>query len=445
MSEIQLFTFVLVLPFAWLLFYALMLAFRLRVGERIPVIGLKFLTAVLFILYALLMKTGDVVISFPGWIDIPAQYDFPFEFYFTRTMGVAGLGMLLLLSVIIKYSESYLHKENGFHRFFFLLSVFMAAFPFVLYGDNIDVVFIGWEIIGITSVLLIGFYENREHVAVNSWWAISTYRFCDVGLLAATTLGHYAVHTTNIRQLNNPELLSQLHPEHANWIFFVALCIVFASLGKAAQLPLTSWITRALEGPTPSSALYYGALSIGLGPILLLKFRGLILFYPSIQIAVILIGLLTATYCYLVAKTRSDSKSILGLSAVFEVSVMVMEVGLGLYHWVIFHYVANAFLRVFQFLRSMNSIQDFYDNPLFYRGAPHRPAPTILRWLPVSWQKSLYYRAMNGFGLDWFILQVLVGPWLRFWGKVNHLENSVALGEIRHEHVRVKLQIHPVE
>ncbi len=426
-----LFAISLVLPLLWLFFYGLALVAQFRVGEKIPVVGLKLVILVMFALQLLMLIEGTAHFSWPRWVDVPGLYEFPLELHFNRAMGLAGLGMLVLLSVIVKYSESYLHKEKGFHRFFYLLSVFMTAFPLVLFADNIDVLFMGWELIGITSVLLIGFYEHREHATVNSWWALGTYRFCDVGLLAATTLAHYAVHTTNITKLNNPLQLAAEHPEHATWLAIVAGCIVLASLGKAAQWPLTSWITRAMEGPTPSSALYYGALSIGLGPILLLKFRGLILSYPLVQGTVIAIGACSALYSYLVAKVRSDAKSILALSAVFEVSLMVIEVGLGLYYWVIFHFIANAFLRVFQFLRSMNAIHDFYDNPLFYRGAPHRPVPWIFRHMSQDWQRRFYYRAMDGFGLDGFIINGVVRPWIAMWTRVNLWENERAVGEKR--------------
>ncbi len=429
----MLFTLSLGLPLAWLLVYGLALIAQFRVGEKVPVMGLKIVIGLMFVIYLVLMKEGSAHFQWPGWVEVPGLYDFPLELYFHKAMGVAGLGMLVLLSVIVKYSESYLHKEKGFHRFFFLLSIFMTAFPLILFADNIDVLFMGWELIGITSVLLIGFYEHREHATTNSWWALGTYRFCDVGLLAATTLAHYAVHTTNITELNNPLILAAEHPHHAGWLAVVAGCIVFASLGKAAQWPLTSWITRAMEGPTPSSALYYGALSIGLGPILLLKFQGLILAYPWVQGSVIAIGLMSAVYSYLVAKVRSDAKSILALSAVFEVSLMVVEVGLGLYYWVIFHFIANAFLRVFQFLRSMNAIHDFYDNPLFYRGAPHRPAPWPFRHMSEEWQRRFYYRAMNGFGLDGFIINGLVRPWIALWTRVNLWENDRAVGEKKDE------------
>jgi len=307
----------------------------------------------------------------------------------------------------------------------------------VVFADNIDVLFIGWELIGVTSVLLIGFYEHRPKAAVHSWWAITTYRFCDVGLLAGAAIAHYAAHTSNISILNRPADLILQHPEHAGWVGGLAFFIFFASLGKAAQLPFTSWIARAMEGPTPSSALYYGALSVGLGPILLLKFQPLLLHFAWMQVLIIFVGASSALYAYLVCKTRSDAKGILAYSAVFEVSFMVMEVGLGLYDWVIFHFVAHAFLRVLQFLRSMNAIHDFYENPLFFRGAPHHPSPWVVRLLPPAMQRRLYHRAMNGFGLDWFWLNVVVRPWMDGLSQLNRLENWLALGERWREHAPI--------
>lgn len=430
MSPSSVFAFSLMLPLGWLAFYALLLALRLRVGERVPVLGLKLLIGVLAVSYGQLVLQGEShALELEHWMHIPQEYEFSLEYFFTPAFGVVALAMLLLLAVLVKYSESYLHKEKGFHRFFFLFSVFLFAFPLVVFADNIDVLFIGWELIGITSVLLINFYEHRPHTAQNAWWAISFYRFCDIGLLSAAALAHFAVHTTNLRVLNAPALLIAEHSAHAGWLGVVAFCLFFASLAKAAQLPFTSWISRAMEGPTPSSALYYGALSIGLGPVLLLKFQGLLLHFWWIQGLIIFVGAATALYAFLVAKTRSDAKSLLAFSAVLEVSLMVVEVGLGFYKWVLFHFVANAFLRVFQFLRSMNAIHDFYDNPLFFRGAPHRAAPLFFKFLPVKWQRRLYYLAMNGFGLDWFWLNIVARPWIAALARINKIENRWALGE----------------
>lgn len=430
MREVQILAGILVIPFVWLALYAVLLITRIRVRESVPVVAMKIMIGLLFSAYVFLCWQGEIfTLALPHWLYIPGSYDFALEFRFTPGLGGAALTMLLLLAVLVRYSESYLHKEIGFHRFFFLFSVFLGAFPLVVFADHIDVLFIGWELIGITSVLLINFYEHREHTAMQSWWAMATYRFCDVGLLAGTALAHYAVHTSNIELLNNPAALMAQHPEHQAWLGVLAGLILFASLGKAAQLPFTSWIIRAMEGPTPSSALYYGALSVGLGPILLLKFQGLLLFFPWVQAAIITIGLLTALYAFLVAKTRTDAKGLLALSAVFEVSVMVVEVGLGLYSWVLFHFAAHAFLRASQFLRSMNAIHDFYDNPLFFRGAPHHSAPWPLRLLPLPWQKKIYYLAVNGFGLDWFWLNVVIRPWMGIFQWFNKIENRLALGQ----------------
>ncbi len=429
-----LFTALIFLPLAWLFFYGILLISQTRVGERFPVIGLKSVTGLLFLGLSILLWSGDQTLVWPGWINVPGNYDFPFELLFNRHLGVIALAMVLIQMVIIKFSETYLHKEEGFHRFFFLLSIFLAAFPLVVFGDNIDVIFLGWELIGITSVLLIGFYEKRTKATVNSWWALVSYRICDIGLLSATTLAHFAVHTTNVEKLNDVPALLVEHPHHTAWIGVVALMIIFASLAKAAQLPYSSWLLRAMEGPTPSSALYYGALSIGLGPILLLKFQPLILHFWWLQLLVIAIGLMTALYSYLVAKTKADAKSILALSSLFEVSVMVVEVGLGFNDWVVFHFTANAFLRVFQFLRSMNAIQDFYDNPLFYRGAPNKELPWGLRQLPKAWQRKIYYWSMNGFGLDAGLLKFIIAPWFGFWSRLDQLEEDLATG--RQEHFR---------
>lgn len=425
------------LPLAWLILYTTVLIFFKKIPERFPVYALKFVSISMliinFVTLFYLHHTGAQSFHFNlgEWFRVDF-YEFGIDFIYNYETSVFITTLLILIAVITKFSESYLHRESGYHRFFLLLSIFFFGYMLILLSNAVDVFFMGWELVGTTSVLLIAFYPHRESAVANSFWAICSYRLCDIGILFASALTHVYLHTSDISLINHFDKF------HHTGLYYpmmgIAFLIVMGSLAKGGQFPMVSWVIRAMEGPTPSSALYYGALSISLGPILIIKFYPLIQYYPVVQYSLIVIGLLTAPFALMTSKARSDAKSILAYSSVLQIAFVFIELGLGLKWLAIIHIVSNAFTRIYQFLRSLNTIQDFYENPLFFRGSVLETETNIFSLLPKSLQKKLYYLAINGFGLDWILINYVINPWMKVVHGFEKIENTILKDEPLMEH-----------
>ncbi len=264
--------------------------------------------------------------------------------------------------------------------------------------------FVGWELVGTTSVLLISYFYTQVQPVRHSIKAIVSYRICDMGILAAGAWAHLNLHSTDFTEL--PKLLN--HAEGSGLIF-IGIFIIFASLAKAGQLPMSSWLPTAMEGPTPSSAIFYGALSVHLGPFLLIRFHDYLDNFPSLLIAIGVIGALSALWATLVGRTRSDAKTMLGFATITQVGIIYIEIALGFTNFAMFHMVAHASLRTWQFLRSLSLIQDFTENPIVKQDVSIRRGLSFIQFLPPAAQKKIYVHALHSFHLDHFTHRFLRG------------------------------------
>ena len=169
--------------------------------------------------------------------------------------------------------------------------------------------FAGWEIVGVSSFLLIAFYRHRPQPIRNALRAYSIYRFCDVGLLLGAWMSHLLFHESqHFSQLANLFQHSAMPPAGYASLLILSWLIVIAASGKSAQFPFCFWLPRAMEGPTPSSAIFYGALSIHLGVFLLLRTTPIWTYHYLPRTMVLVIGLLTVVIANLSEKTQSNIK-----------------------------------------------------------------------------------------------------------------------------------------
>lgn len=257
-----------------------------------------------------------------------------------------------LAAVIVKYCRYYLHRESGYARFFFTIFVFLFGMNLLVLSGTIDMLFAGWEIVGISSFLLIGFYRDRTQPVRNALRAYSVYRVCDVGLLLGAWLGHLIWHGSQ-RFSNWPELAaSGFGGASQTALFGLSLLILLAASGKSAQFPFCYWLPRAMEGPTPSSAIFYGALSIHAGVFLLLRTYPL---WHSVTFACWatgIVGVLSAIVGTLCGRVQSNIKGQIAYSSITQVGLMLLELALGFPNLALVHLVGNAFMRCYQLLVS---------------------------------------------------------------------------------------------
>ncbi|MEQ1897187.1 MAG: proton-conducting transporter membrane subunit [Vicinamibacterales bacterium] len=280
-----------------------------------------------------------------------------------------------LTTVIARFSRSYLHKEPGFTRFFAVLGMFATGTQLIGLAGALELFFAGWELIGIASALFIGFFHERDEPVRSSIRAFATYRLADTGLLIATVVTFEMLGSARFSALDQAATLS---PAGST---LIALCFLLAALGKSAQLPFSEWLPRAMEGPTPSSALFYGAVSIHAGLFLLLRVWPVLAVSPTARVAGVAVGLATAVYAATVARTHTDAKGALAHATLTQVGLILAEICLGWTELALTHLVCHALLRLGQYLKAPNMIHDSHrmghgpaTDPLLARVAPRLAA-----------------------------------------------------------------------
>jgi NADH:ubiquinone oxidoreductase subunit 5 (subunit L)/multisubunit Na+/H+ antiporter MnhA subunit len=292
------------------------------------------------------------------------------------------IGFIIL--VITRFSINYLHREAGFQRFFILLSLFHSAMLLIVLAGNAVLVFIGWELAGVSSYLLIAYSWHRETATRNAGRAFVTNRIGDAGFLLAIVFSFYWLGTVEWG-----EMLTAMQTKHESPIFLgiIVAGFMLAAFTKSAQFPFCSWITRALEGPTPSSAVFYGSIMVHAGVYLLLRLQPLLEQLPFLLFTLIIIGTLTVAYSYIVGLVQTDVKSSFMFSTLMQVGLMMIWIGLGWSALALFHLVIHAIWRAYQFLHAPSFMQ-----------MVQRPARPVPLWL--SKQKWLYTAALQRFWLD---------------------------------------------
>jgi len=176
-----------------------------------------------------------------------AHYEFFINFYFDRITAVYLFVGALLTSMITTYSRYYLHREKGYKRFFTTVLFFFFGYNLAILSGNFETLFIGWEIIGISSFLLIAFYRERYLPVKNAFKVFSIYRIGDVGLLLTMWASHHLFHENiTFMKLNNYELVNEHLQNHSIIGVFIALCLACAAAAKSAQIPFSSWLPRAM-------------------------------------------------------------------------------------------------------------------------------------------------------------------------------------------------------
>ena len=329
---------------------------------------------------------------------------------FSLTLDALSLPIAMLVALIgwisLKFSVNYLHREAGFHRFFLIMLLFLGAMLLLVLAGNALLAFFAWEWLGITSYLLIGYAWHRTQATGHALQAIVTNRIGDAGFLIGLGLAAWwcqsfewtalAVHGSNAG-FSGPLAALNATQSPAVTARFLVIGFVLAAMVKSAQLPFSSWLGRALEGPTPSSALFYGAVMVHAGVYLLLRLEPLLLQAPDVMHGLALAGLLTALYAWLIAQVQTDIKSALVYASLFQVGLMFLAIGLGGFTWAAWHLGLHASWRIGQFLLSPSWLQ--------LTAQPPRPAP---RWL--TGQQWLYTSVLQRFWLDRLAAVLLIQP-----------------------------------
>jgi len=294
----------------------------------------------------------------------------------------------VLTALVARFSRTYLHKEPGFVRFFVLLGIFATGTQLIALAGALELFFAGWEMVGISSALFIGFFHERAEPVRSAVRAFATYRLSDTGLLIATVTTFELLGSARFSVM---EQAATLGPGATTAI---ALLFLLSAMGKSAQLPFSGWLPRAMEGPTPSSALFYGAVSIHAGLFLLLRVWPVLEASLVARVAGVIVGLATALYAAGVVRVHTDAKGTLAHATLAQVGLILAEICLGWIELALVHLVCHALLRLGQYLKAPNLIHDSHR-----MGHEHRH-PSLLERRAPQLAGRLYAASLHRLRLD---------------------------------------------
>jgi NADH-quinone oxidoreductase subunit L len=335
-----------------------------------------------------------------------------------------------ICTVVAAFSMRYLHREAGFTRFFFYFATFATGMLLVVLAGTIELLFAGWELLGLSSAMLVAFFHQRPAPLRNAMNVFVVYRVSDAAMLCAAILSHHYAGHGSLSAIFGPSETSALSSGEAT----VIVCLLaIAAAGKCAQLPLSGWFPRAMEGPTPSSAIFYGALSVHAGAYLLLRAQPTIERAPVAAILIGAMGATTAIYATIAGRVQTDIKSSLAFASLTQVSVILVEIAVGLTWLPLVHTAGHACLRLLQFLRSPSVLHDFHEarNAIGAQAraslSPRAPAAGLSLWL--------YRFALERGHLDGIVSRFVVRPVVAIARAIDALDRGLCArlgGEERH-------------
>lgn len=376
-------------------------------GLAYSIVGLQFAGILLFVLSWILQKSPDLNLKHFVFYK-EDNIEIFLDFYFDKVTAVFGLVGALITLLVLVFSKFYLHRDEGYKRFFNTVLLFFFGYNVAVFSGNFETLFIGWEFLGITSFLLIAFYRDRYLPVKNALKTISLYRLGDICLLLALWMSHHFWHeNVTFLKLNDGALVAGQVAEHFNIALFISAMLIVSASIKSAQYPFSSWLPRAMEGPTTSSAVFYGSLSVHLGVFLLLRTHT---FWESIgvmKVGIILIGIVTTVIASLIARVQSTVKTQIAYASIAQIGLMFIEVALGWHNLVLIHFTGNAFLRTYQLLVSP-SVLGYLIHDQVFNYTPGNPE--IKKSVMGKFANSLYVLSIKEWNMDYFLRKFLWNP-----------------------------------
>jgi len=319
-------------------------------------------------LAANLYMTGEVInVTMMDWIQA-GDFNVSFGFVIDQ-ISVTMMTVVTLVSTIVHiYAIGYMDHDKGFNRFFSYLSAFVFSMLVLVMSDNFLGLFIGWEGVGVCSWLLVGFWYHKpdqkreDNPSISPSWAANEAfimnRIADLGMLVGIFILYW-----NTGSLKYDEVFAQLPHLSETVLVGAAIALFIGAMGKSAQFPLHTWLTDAMEGPTPVSALIHAATMVTAGVFLVVRSNPL---YSMEEVAgvsmfIASLGTFVAFYAASMALVERDLKRIIAYSTLSQLGYMFAAAGLGAYWIALFHLAAHAFFKALLFLGGGNVMHAMHD------------------------------------------------------------------------------------
>jgi NADH-quinone oxidoreductase subunit L len=277
--------------------------------------------------------------------------------FFVDTLTACLLIVVLTIGMLVHiYSIGYMSHDPGYWRFFAYMNLFMFSMLLLVLADNFLVVFVAWELVGLSSYLLIGFWKQKQTAALAAKKAFIVNRVGDVGFALGIMLIFVSLGTLNIR-----EVIERIGELDHGTIVAISLLIFAGAMGKSAQFPLHVWLPDAMEGPTPVSALIHAATMVNAGVYLVARTNPIFAHAPEALVVVAAIGIFTAILAASIAMTQTDIKRVLAYSTLSQLGYMFAALGVGAFTAAIFHLMTHGFFKGLLFLGSGSVIHAVHE------------------------------------------------------------------------------------
>lgn len=381
------------------------------------VMGASFVCAVLeFLRFS---HSSTEAISYLGFEWIKAGgFEAPFKLVFDRLSGFMTLIVTGIGTLIHWYAGGYMHDEKNMSRFFAYLNLFVFMMLLLVLGENMLVMFVGWEGVGLCSYLLIGYWFTDIKNADAGMKAFIVNRIGDIGFILGVFMTYYYFGTVSFSELKDilvtPDSIDMAHVAGLSLITFAMFLGV---CGKSAQIPLYVWLPDAMAGPTPVSALIHAATMVTAGVYMMTRLNFMYYLAPNVMMVVAIVGAATALFAATIALVQTDIKKVLAYSTVSQLGYMVMACGVGAFGAGVFHLFTHACFKALLFLGAgsvivaMHHEQDMRKMGGLARYMPKTHAAVLVGVLAIIGTPGL----AGFFSKDEILWHAyLVSPWL--WG-----------------------------
>ena len=364
MSESSLITISLAILFLPLVGFTIVLLFGKRFEKLYwAEVGIITLTLLLSI-FAGFIKLGsyvnqDIVATFT-WIDfgnVPSIGELSVKLGIKiDNLTVIMLFVVNLISSLVHiFSLEYMKGDKRFSRYYSYLGIFTFSMLGIVLTDNLLMMYIFWELVGLSSYLLIGFWYEKKSASDAGMKAFLTNRIGDIGMFIGILILFTNYHTFSFDEIFHQISIGNIPFGDNAWLTAAGILIFMGAVGKSAQVPLHVWLPDAMEGPTPVSALIHAATMVAAGVYLVARIFAMLTADAMLVIAVI--GAVTSFFAATIAFTQNDIKKVLAYSTVSQLGYMIMSLGVGAYTFALFHLVTHAFFKGLLFLGSGSVIQ----------------------------------------------------------------------------------------
>ncbi|HEQ1857409.1 TPA: NADH-quinone oxidoreductase subunit L [Providencia alcalifaciens] len=284
---------------------------------------------------------------------------------------VTGVGFLIHV-----YASWYMRGEEGYSRFFTYTNLFIASMVVLVLADNMMLMYLGWEGVGLCSYLLIGFYYTNPENGKAAMKAFFVTRIGDVFLAIGMFILYNELGTLNFSEM--AQRATQLSPEGLSMLNWATLMLLGGAVGKSAQLPLQTWLADAMAGPTPVSALIHAATMVTAGVYLIARTHGLFLLTPEILHLVGVVGAVTLLFAGFAALVQTDIKRVLAYSTMSQIGYMFLALGVQAWDAAIFHLMTHAFFKALLFLSAGSVIiACHHEQNIFKMGGLRKQIPFV--------------------------------------------------------------------